>query len=404
LKDRTDDRAGEVMLIAALCLVVTVAYGALYYGYAVLITEPAAGSEFSRGLLSAAYGGAVVTGGIAAVPVGRIADRHGVRGVMAAGAVIGAIGLLWFASASGEWQVLAAWWVLLGPATAMCFYEPAYVAIQQAFAPESRARAIGVLTLTAGLSGPIFTPATSALVDALGWRDTTRLLAATMLCAAPLALLFIRVRPGSRADEGAPARDRRSARETLRQPHVLLFTFGAVLAYGAVEAVVLHRVARFQELGFGLGTVALWVGLSGLLTLPGRFVLPSMARRFPPAALLAGVLGVLGLSTALMISGGAYWQMIVSFALFGLVFGAALPLRALIMGEWIPTVIFGAVMGIQAGLIAFGRAGLPALTGGLHDALDGYAAAIALLSVLLLVSAALVSASAARAHRRSLVS
>jgi MFS family permease len=168
LPDRIDDRAGEVLLIAALCLVVTVAYGALYYGYAVLITDPAAGGEFSRALLSAAYGGAVITGGIAAVPLGRISDRHGVRGVMAAGAVVGAAGLLLFAGATSQWQVLVAWWALLGPATAMCFYEPAYVAIQQAFAPERRAQAIGALTLMAGLSGPIFTPATGALVDAMG--------------------------------------------------------------------------------------------------------------------------------------------------------------------------------------------------------------------------------------------
>lgn len=74
-----------MLLIAALCLIVTVAYGALFYGFAVLITEPAAGGEFSRALLSAAYGGAVVTGGIAAVPVGRSADLHGARWLMATG-------------------------------------------------------------------------------------------------------------------------------------------------------------------------------------------------------------------------------------------------------------------------------------------------------------------------------
>src|SRR5215208_6619256 len=39
-------RGRGVSLIGALCLVVTVAYGGLYYGFAVLITEPAAGGEF----------------------------------------------------------------------------------------------------------------------------------------------------------------------------------------------------------------------------------------------------------------------------------------------------------------------------------------------------------------------
>lgn len=401
MADRTDDRAGEAILIAALCLVVTVAYGALYYGYAVLITKPAAGGEFSSALLSAAYGGAVITGGIAAIPVGRIADRRGVRGVMASGGVIGAVGLLGFAAADEDWQVLAAWWGLLGPATAMCFYEPAYVAIQQAFAPERRAQAIGALTLTAGLSGPIFTPVTGALVDAIGWRDTTRVLAAAMACATPLALLFVRVRPGVRARSDEP---RASALSTFRHWHLVLFTAGAVLAYGAVEAVIVHRVARFQELGFSLGTVSLWVGISGLLTLPGRFLLPALTRRWSPGLLLAAVLAVLGAATALMIGGDSYWQMVLSFALFGVVFGAALPLRALVMGDWIPTAMFGAVMGVQAGVIALGRAGLPAFTGGLHDAQDGYAAGMAILSAMLLLSAVLVSAAAISARGRSVPS
>lgn len=67
-------------LIAALCLVVTVSYGALYYGFAMLITGPAAGADFSPGLLSAAYGGAVVTGGVTAVRVGRVADGRACTG------------------------------------------------------------------------------------------------------------------------------------------------------------------------------------------------------------------------------------------------------------------------------------------------------------------------------------
>jgi len=88
---------------------VSVAYGALYYGFAVLITEPAAGGEFSRSLLSAAYGGAVLTGGVAAIPVGRIADRRGVRGLMAFGTVLAAGGLLLFSLAEEGWQETRIW-------------------------------------------------------------------------------------------------------------------------------------------------------------------------------------------------------------------------------------------------------------------------------------------------------
>ena len=65
---------------------------------------------------------------------GASADRVGVRWLMAGGSLVGAAGLLAFAAATAGWQVLAVWWVVLGPVTALTFYEPAYVAIQQAFA------------------------------------------------------------------------------------------------------------------------------------------------------------------------------------------------------------------------------------------------------------------------------
>jgi MFS family permease len=375
--------------LAALCFVVSVAYGALYYGFAVLITTPAAGGDFSRGLLSVAYGGSVLTGGAAALVVGRAADRFGVRWLMAGGALVGAAGLLAFASASAGWQVLAVWWLVLGPVTALTFYEPAYVAIQQAFAAPLRARAIGVLTLAAGVSGPLFTLGTAVLVDGLGWRGATRVLAAALACAAPVAALLVTARPG----RAARAHGRGGWRLNLaafRERRLRLFTLGAVLAYGALEALVVHRIARFEELGFTLATVTVWAALSGLVTLPGRFLLPVLAGRWRATVVFAAVLGVLAASAGLMIEGSAYWQLALAFVLFGLVFGSALPLRAVVMGEWTAPAVFGTVMGAQAAMIAVGRAGVPALVGGLHDRLDGYTAAMALVCALLIAGALLV--------------
>ncbi len=371
-------------LLAALCFVVSVSYGALYYGFAVLITEPA-GGEFSRGVLSAAYGGSVLTGGLAALPVGRAADRIGVRWLIAGGAVLGAAGLLAFSAAEANWQVLAIWWLVLGPVAACTFYEPAYVAIQQAFGEQDRARAIAVLTLAAGFSGPIFTPLTGALVDAVEWRDATRVLAAAFLCAAPVAALAVTVRPEPHTRER-----RRPSLAAFRGRRLQLFTVGAVLAYGATEALVLHRIARFQELDFSLATVTFWAAISGLVTLPGRFLLPVLAKRTSPTTVFAAVIGVLAISAVLTTAG----QLALSFVVFGLVFGSALPLRAVVMSEWTATAIFGTVMGAQAAIIAFGRAGVPALVGGMHDGLDGYTAAMALITALLAVAALLVYFSA----------
>jgi hypothetical protein len=68
------------------------------------------------------------------------------------------------------------------------------------------------------------------------------------------------------------------------------------------------------------------------------------------------------------------------------------------MGDWIATAVFGSAMGVQAALIAGGRAALPAVTGFMHDELDGYRAAMVLLTALLLASTALVATAGRRAR------
>jgi predicted MFS family arabinose efflux permease len=386
-------RGSLTALILALALVVTISYGALFYGFSVLVTETAAGGHFSVAILSAAYGGAVLTAGAAAIAVGRLADRSGVRVIIGVGSLLGALGLVAFASASEWWHVLGIWWGVLGPAMAMTLYEPAYIAIQQWFGPQERPRAIAVLALAAGLSGPIFIPATGALVELVGWRDATRVLG-LLFAGIGLGAAFFAVPAGrGRIDAGIAGSDDIGFRERLRafgRPRLLVFSIGALLGYGALEANVIHRVARFEEGGLSIALVTYWAALSGLLTLPGRFFLPMLGRRFHGTRLLAGVLIVMAAATAFMVPGDETWQMVTYFCLFGLVFGAALPLRAIVMSQWYAVAGFGTVLGVQTAIIAVARAGAPPFIGGVRDLDGNYGLAMAILALLFAAAAVLV--------------
>jgi hypothetical protein len=385
-------RGGPTGLVFALALVVTVSYGALFYGFSVLVTDQAAGSAFSVTVLSAAYGGAVLSAGAAAIAVGRIADRFGVRAIIGAGALLGALGLVAFASASASWQVLAIWWAVLGPVMAMTLYEPAYIAIQQWFEPAERARAIAILTLAAGLSGPIFIPGTGALVEAIGWRNAARALA-VLFAGVGLSAALLGVPAGrGRAEIEEAGGDGRLGQHVraFGRPRLLVFSVGAFLAYGALEANIIHRVARFEEGGISVAVITYWAALSGLLTLPGRFLLPMLGRRILGTRLLAGVLLVMALATGFMVPGNETWQMATYFCLFGLVFGAALPLRAIVMSQWHGVAGFASVLGIQTAMISVSRAGAPPLIGGLRELGGGYAGPMATLTLLFVVAAVLV--------------
>jgi MFS family permease len=366
-----------------------VSYGALYYGFSVLLTKAAAGEDFSISLLSAAFGGSVLTGGAASILIGHLADRRGVREIIGLGSLLGGLGLAAFAAAVSPWQVLVVWWLILGPVTAMTFYEPAYVAIGQWCAPSERPKAVATMTLLAGFSGPVFVPATRFLVEAVGWRPATVLLGVILAITGGLcALLVLPGRPCG-TDAAAGKQPRLSLRALLTQRFVG-FTLGALLAYGALEASVVHRIARFEETGFAVSTISAWAALSGLLTLPGRFVLPSLGRQYQGTRILCGVFTVIAAATAFAVRGTTTWEMASYFCLFGLVFGAALPLRAVIMNAWYAGDRFGTIMGVQAAVIAIARAGGPAMVGALRDALGSYRIPMVGILLALLIGGAMV--------------
>ena len=176
----TRPEAGETSWTALLAMSVTVmaSFGVILYGFSIFVTESAAGEEFSKTVLSAAYAGSVVTGGLIAIPLGLRADRVDVRGIVATGGLLAGCGMFLFGRATTPWQVLAAWWLLIGPAGAMTFYEIGFIAVDQWYRPQQRARALGILTLIGGLAGIIFIPFTEWLVGVLGWRDTALALGA----------------------------------------------------------------------------------------------------------------------------------------------------------------------------------------------------------------------------------
>ena len=148
----TPDRRWVVPLSAT----VMVGFGVILYGFSIYVTDQAAGAVFSKTVLSLAYGGSVFVGGLLALPVGRYADKHGIRAIVGAGAVLGSLGLAVFSISHQPWQVVAAWWLLIGPAQAMIYYEPAYVAINQWSLAGDRARVLATVTLI-GEAPPLLT-------------------------------------------------------------------------------------------------------------------------------------------------------------------------------------------------------------------------------------------------------
>jgi MFS family permease len=377
-KDPQEERCYRWVVVFALAAITNVGYGTIFYSFSILLGEDAAVGEFDRTLLSGALGLGVIVSGALAPIVGTLCDVTGSRRVFFAGAVLGSAGLAAFSRATEGWQVLAAWALLVGPAMACTFYEPAYVTIDQWFAGRSTGTAIGVLTLLGGLSATIFIPLSQSLVENSGWRDATLILAAVLLAiVGALALVFLKDRPREEARrETLDLKGTYGALATgLRHTNRAFWFVSAsyFLGFVAVFAVLFHQVAYLQELGLPAGTAALAAGLVGFVGLPGRLFFPMLGDQVRPSFLIAAIFLMVALSILFLPGAEEWWQLYLYVGLFGLSFGAVLPMRAVIMGHHFGGPLYGRLMGLQFALLGLATAGGPFAAGALRDALGSYA-------------------------------
>ena len=94
----TDAHAGVPPLpwlrITALAISQLVAWGTLYYAFAVIIGPMGAETGWTKPQMNGALSVGLAVSGISAYSVGRWIDVHGGRGLMAAGALLGALSLV----------------------------------------------------------------------------------------------------------------------------------------------------------------------------------------------------------------------------------------------------------------------------------------------------------------------
>jgi MFS family permease len=391
MDDSPDTSYPSRIWVFPLAVTVMVGFGVILYGFSVYATDQAAGAEFSKTTLSIAYGGAVFVGGLLALPVGHFADKHGVRLVVGAGALVGGLGLIGFSISHHPWQVVAAWWLLVGPAQAMIYYEPAYVAIEQWSLPQDRARTLATITLIGGLAGVVFIPLIAWLVIQIDWRSAVSLLGFLLFLVGGSTALFALPRWNHRSIDATKSEKLSPA--VFRDRRFLLYTVALMLILLSTQGVIAHRVARFEEIGFSLATVAFWAAVASALSLPGRWIAPRLAERFGATRVQTIIALIVAVSVLLMVNSASTSQMIGHFFLFGLAFGALLPLRAMVMAGWFSGPTYGRIMGAQwTGVVLTAAAG-PLLVGVVRDTTGGYGASFAVLSVLFLIASGVIFAS-----------
>lgn len=238
-----------------------VAWGVLYYAYTVLSASISDGLGLSRSFVAGGFSAALLVNGLLASRIGGRLDALGPKGVLRAGALASVLAMAALAGAQGPISLLLAF-SLLGVAQSMSLYEPAFRAVIDWFPQEpSRARALLLVTVVAGLASAAFVPLTAALVLRSGWRNASLLLASGAACVLIPARWRMPLSSRALAESRPPAAASRSASWL-----AVAFALCAL----ASTALTLHLVWQRVERGDDLAHAAGVAGLMGASQVPGR--------------------------------------------------------------------------------------------------------------------------------------
>lgn len=356
-------------VVAALAVTTTISYGVLFYAFSAILEPMRLELRISATTATGALALASLTSAVLSVPVGRWLDARGGRGLMTVGSMLATAGMLAWSQAGSAVELYAAF-VVIGVASAMVLYPPAFAVIVAVTAPQRRATALFSVTLVAGFASSIFIPATGQLIHALGWRHTLALLAGVLaLVTIPLhAIALRRTRPQLGIDRvGQPADPKR----VLRDAGFWLLAIAFVLHSAALAVIGVHLVTYLTRLGHPPTTAASLAGLLGLLSVTGRVVMTLLRRWLPVAAITAVIVSAQGMALALLPAAG---HSVVGAAscliVFGLGFGiASLAKPAILLDRYgdhgYATIagILGTPITIAAALAPLGAAALAAAAG-----------------------------------------
>ncbi|TKK84039.1 MFS transporter [Herbidospora galbida] len=342
-------------IVGALSITQTIGYGALYYSFSVLLVPMSRDLGATAPQIAAALTVSVLAGALCAPLVGRVLDVHGGRGVMTAGAALGTLALLAWSQVSGLPQLYAVF-LLLGVASAMVLYEPAFAVIVSWFDASTRANALLAVTIVAGFASSIFLPLTGLLVSSFDWRPALIILAVVYgLTAVPLHALVLR---RGHLHKDRPAERAATTREAVRSRPFWLLVAAFTTHGGAVAVIGVLLVTYLIHLGHPPVFAATVAGLLGVLSVTGRVVTTGLRRRWAAAPIAGAVFAVQAVGAALLpLVGHTVAGAIGCVLLFGIGFGVGTITRPHLLAERYGTTAYATI----AGRIAFFSIGAKAV-------------------------------------------
>jgi MFS family permease len=310
---------------------------------------------------------------------GMLADRFGPRLVTSTGMGCIAAALAAGSRATSMLELTLVYGIGLGVGIALV-YTPAIGCVQPWF---TRRRGLAAGLASAGIGAGTFgVPllATAAIAQ-WQWRGAMLALAAGVLLFGLAATLLLRRAPAAtrRADGSVPGLPMGQA---LRSRSFRWLYAMCVLGAPAMFIPFAHLSASARDLGIHPAQAVGLVGLIGVGSLTGRFVIGGVADRLGRGWSLVAMQASLGLSMALWLGAGGYPALAVFALWMGLSYGGIVSLMPALCMDLYGARAVSSIIGVLYTGAALGNVAGPWMAGWVFDARGSYTAVIAACALL----------------------
>jgi len=394
--DRVADSSGETDLgyegwrvaIAASVGVFVSFASLLVYTFGVLLKPLAEEFAWSRESVSAAFGIAAMTVAACSPPLGYLFDRVRPTRIIVPCLVVFGVA---FASLSlltpRLWHLYAVFFVLgvVGNGTAQMAYSRAV----SSWFTKRRGTALAVIMSGGAVGAMVLPPATEALIQAVGWRQTCLILGALVIVVGvPIVARFIRERPVERGT--STALDGVSVREGVTSRVFWILVTVLFAQSIAQNGAITHMAALLTDRGVPPSGAALALSAMGAASLVGRLVTGWLLDRFFAPRVGFCLLSVAAFGTYLLAGANSLTFGLIAAALIGFGMGAEADVTPYILSRYLGLRSFAMLYGFTWTAYAIAGAVGPILMGRAFDATGSYTALLTQIAIGTFLIAALM--------------
>jgi MFS family permease len=348
-------------IVAITILLYTLAVGASIQAYGVFVIPVSASFDLTRAEVNT---GAIVLNigmAMAAPIIGRMADRHSTRAIVAASAVAFGASLVLLGLSHSLWLSAVVLTIGLGGSVVGSATVTAPVLVARWFTAQ-RGRAMAISSIGVSAGPVVMIPLISLLVESVGWRQCLVILGLTIGAALLLLAALCRNAPGPRdqephlasacagqAEAGRPL----SMGHLLRLPQFWTIAVSAALAFALLTADIVTLVPFAQGEGLPATQAASVMSVYGGAALIGAMLFAWLGDRLDRVLVFAALSLGIGVASGLLLFGHSYVAIVACTAMLGMAGGATAPAYLALLADGFGAASFGSASGMASFLSTF---------------------------------------------------